>query len=662
MVNVNKADLIKEYTDEGVENLDPLTHMRFRPTSYLGNLATPNHTIEEAIANSMDEVALGVATHIQISLNEDDSVSIQDDGRGMPPHYSEKFGMPTVRALLTMPNTGKGFVADATGSSQNGQGMKATLATSKYLEVTIWREGYKYFDRYELSEDGTPGVPVVKLDKNGELPRKKTTSKDPENGTLITWLPDEDIWDSIKFDWKSLHKQAHELAYFNPGLKFTFVNNKTGEKTVYLEEGGLESFVDDLAKKQNGELKTPVYTLSTQFDTGETMKNDSGEEKILIQVRLAFAWVKDVPGTREVLYTNNVPNPSGGTPIKGFQQGVTRLLNKYAKDLGLIKDSDPSIRQKYITPGLILVIDMTHPNPGFEGQTKKEITSSNAHRALNSMVYNGVQRQFDRTVSFIEDLIKEAIKKTKADEKKSKEKVEVKDDEILKQKSEKLSPPRKKGLKSELYIVEGESAGGTLVDERNSKYQAIMPIKGNVLNAVRRSESKIMSNPELMTIANEIDPNFGKEYKDSALNYGKVIIATDADSDGDIISSQLLAFFVKYMIDIVRAGRVYRVLSPLYVNELKNNGGVEYTYSESEQGAYLKKMKGKVKKVQRNKGLGELDPEMVQETIVNPDTRHLIQYELSDENEGDAIQVINNLMGSDTTVRKEIFFDADRYI
>lgn len=648
------SDKIKAYDSNSVDHLEPLKHIRTKPTMYLGSVSiNPNHLFEEALMNSIDEYSVGVADHITIRIHTDGSLEVTDNGRGMPPLYSSKFKMPVVRALLTTTNTGKAFASNDATTSQNGVGMKAAVATSDWLEVTVWRDGYEYFDRYETI-DGEPGIPVVKLEKNKELPKKKNTGK-IAHGTRVRFLPSKEVWAHTKFDYDKIKSLAKDLSYLHPDLTLTVINDNLDETIDYHQSGGTKQYIEDYAKATNLDLITPVFEFDSTYDTGEKF---ASKEPVLLTAHVTFAWASG-NNTKSVLFTNNVPNPLGGTPVKGFYAGIARLINKYAKDFSLSKDT---LEQRDIVPGLILVISMTDPNPQFDGQTKKEITSANAKNGLNTMTFNSAQLPMDRSIEQVKEVIKNAVKRAAERKKSDESNVNLKSKEILSKVNKKLKQARKLGDGSELFIVEGDSAAGTLVNERDTTFQAVMPLRGKVLNTYKATLAKSMANVELSTIFATLGTGVGKDFDISKANYSKIIIATDADPDGSQISDLILTAFIKFTPELVKKGYIYRAMSPLYVNILKNGKEV-YSYTEQDQTDFMKKHKqSEIDSVSRNKGLGELSNKEVHDTLINPETRKLLQLHLTEDNETDAYNYLEVFMGTDTSSRKEIFADQGKYV
>ena len=654
---------IHAYNADSVQHLDGLEHIRLRPTMYLGNVSgTPNHLFEEALMNSLDEYEEDVAKNIIIHLYKDDSISITDDGRGMPPLYAKKFKMPTMRALLTLINTGKSFQSSGASSSQHGVGMKAAMATSDWFKVKSWRDGYEYYDEYK-TVDNKPGIPQVELkkDKNGvpQLPRKKfkKTEFTFEHGTEVHFKPSDDVWGNPVFDWKQIKKLAKDEAYIHPGLTIRLINDKNGDNEVYNIAGGPIQLIKDIVKEEHRELLTPIFEYSGIYETNDKLKNGENSK---IEAQVTFAWTKD-NSVKSVLFTNGVPNSLGGTPVKGFNIGIARLLNKYAKDFSLSKTT---IEQRDLLPGLITVIVMKDPLPQFDGQTKKEITSNNAKNALNNITYNDAQLQTDRAIEEIKLVIKEAIKRANERKKIADSSVNLNTKAITNRVNKKLSSAKKLGLDAELFLVEGDSAAGTLINERDNKFQAIMPLRGKVLNTFKATVADSMANMELNTIFAALGTGVGKDFNIKKLKYGKVIIATDADPDGAHIADLILTAIIKFTPQLLLDGRIYRSVSPLYINQVKEKNKVveKYVYTEEEQEQFLQKTaKSKIVHVNRNKGLGELNDNQVQKIIINPQTRKLLQYHIDEDNIGDAYEMMDIYMGRNPEERRKIFSDPNLF-
>lgn len=653
-------ELINDYNADSIQTKEPLVHIRMRPSMYVGSVSgTPNHLFEETLMNAMDEYGIGVATEIKVRIRDDHSLEVTDDGRGIPPMYDKKSGMPVARKALTTINTGKSFNSKTPGSSRHGVGMKAVLATSDWMTVKIWRNDREYHDGFETL-DGKPGIPTVTLKKGDDLPSIKRPAGTPEHGTQIAFKPSADVWKHPNFDWERIKKLCDDLSYIHDDLKFTLINDVTGEEITYYNRGGVKQFIQNIVSDTpNMKLITPVYQVNGAFDA----ENNVGVKKETnhIEAEVYFAWSNET-SNKNFLFTNNVPNPDGGTPVSGFNNAITRLINKYAKDLNLSKDT---INQRDITPGLISFIVMTHPDPDFDGQTKHSVSSDDAKRALSSIVYNNGQLQFDRSIDSVRDIIKLALQRYKDRKKEEDDKVNLKTKEIRKIVNKKLEPSKKTGMNSELFIVEGDSAAGTLTDQRDTNYQAVMPVKGKVLNTYKASASKTMGNSELATIFAAIGTGLGSDFDIKKANYSKIIIATDSDSDGGHISSLLITAFIKFVPELVREGYIYKALSPLYVNVMKSGRGRKakevYTYTEGEQKEFLSKNKGRVSDIQRNKGLGELTPEQVSSTLIEGDTRVLQQLVLDDDNETNAYNYLDIFMGTSSESRKEFFAQTSIY-
>lgn len=637
----SKKELIKNYTDESMNSVDPLKHIYLKPAMYLSTIEHPGHTIEEAIANSIDEFVIGVADYIKISIYKDNSISIFDNGRGIPPFYSEKFKMPTVRASLIKPNTGKAFAGNTSGTSQHGIGMKATVATSEYLDVKVYRDFVEYHDRYEC-KNKVPGIPVIKLDSTGNLPKKKSKIN---HGTLIHWLPNKDVWDSIRIKTNQLKERCQELAFLNKGLTIELYLEKDDETFIYKEDSGCVGLLEKQLEINNIKKITPIYTIDGSIEI------DKKEYKC----ELYFCWTSDTT-TRSMLYTNFVNNNLGGTPIDAFSNEIVKLLNKYNNDLKISKDY---LKKADLISGLVLLANLNIPNPNFIGQDKKKLSGEKPAELVKHIISTKAPVVFDRSIDSVKTILTQANKRAIERAKLEENNVDLKSKDVIQKLSEKLEPARKKGEKAELFIVEGDSAAGTVINERDTNYQAVLPLKGKVVNTYKMSTKKALSNTELLSFFTALGTGILDDFDIKKLNYHYIIITVDQDPDGDDISCLLLTAILKFTPDLIKEGKVYRVLTPLFINYFKDNTK-KYCYSEKEQELFLKKNKKKIISIVRNKGLGKLSPELVDETIINKDTRKLLQFNIPD---GDYSyeETVEILMGRDTEQRKEIFFESSLY-
>lgn len=643
---IDKQALIDNYSDENFMHLGALKHMRVRTSMYLGSVANPQHTFEESLMNSIDEATIGVADQIIVHLYPDHSISVMDNGRGMPVDYSSKFKMPTVRALMTIPNTGKSFLSNSAGTSQNGDGQKATVATSDWFEVNIFKNKRVYYDRYECIDDN-PGVPTVELTKDGNLPYRKAKEGEFEHGTMVHWLPSKEVWDSINFKEASIKRLLDQQAYLDGNLTLTFIDSDD-KKTVFHHEDGIAGYLKDRTLADVKAI-TPIYTFQGSYTDSKQMINPVTKVKsdLVISAKVAFCYVN---GDRNdtYLFTNKVPNPNGGTPVKGLENGISVLLNKYAKDFNLY---DKTIEMKDVRCGLVAAINLTHPAPNFEGQTKKQITSTNAKSALKNIVTTKAPLVIDRNIEPITKLIKTITDRIHQRELAEKA-TDLSSKKVLGKLSQKLAKAKVLGENSSIYITEGDSASGGAKRTRD-KTQAVMPIRGKIINSLKKTKQALI-NEEAATIFSALGTGIGANYDESKLNYGKVVIMTDADDDGAHIATLLLTLFMKFTPDLVKHGHVYRVISPLYVDKNKNNS-YHFCYTETEQKYYLKDHQPT--SVQRLKGLGEMDDKLVKKTLMTPGSRRLVQYKIKDFD--DASQLVDHLMGSSVDYRKAIFTGSD---
>ena len=646
----NIKEMIEKYDDSAVSTVEALEHIRLKPSMYLGSTATPYHALIEIINNSVDEAVIGVADKIDVIIHKDGSLSVEDNGRGLPVNYSTKFKGITSRALLTKTNTGKAFGSGgSSGTSQNGVGGKANLATSDWLKMEVYRDGYKYSDSF-ATIDGKPGIPTTDLVKN-ELPKVKLPKEDKEkHGTKLHWLPSIDVWDSINIDTEELKEFLHQMAYLNPGLELNLIIEKSKRNFSWKETGGIESLVQNTISKSGEELLTPIYNIrSSILAEGKVEKE--------IKADISFAWTNSET-SKIVLFTNQVSNPDLGTPATGFKFGIAKAINNKAKELKLAKDT---IEQRDILPGLIAVLSITMPDPKFSGQTKREITSAEAKPAINNITVSETDAQFDRTADKIKAVIKLALQRSEERKRLAAARINLNSKEIQRKISEKLSPSRYNGLDSELWLVEGDSAGGTMKMQRYVDWQAILPLRGKVINTLKNSAEKVRQNVELTTLFAALGCGIGEDYDESKLQYGKLIIANDSDSDGFAISNLIITALLTFTPDLIRNGHVYRIDTPLFVNTLKNGKKV-YSYNDKDQEEFLKKNKNNITKISRNKGLGELSAQLVKETMVSPDTRRLRRLIMNEENESAVFENSEIFMGKDTGLRRDIIISEIDFV
>ena len=647
--------------------------VRQRPGMYIGDngklgLET---IVREIFDNAVDEYPNypDKTKPITVILHSDNSVTVRDYGRGISPYESTKHpGKIEERLAYTLIGAGGKFEQnrDQNGNKfsggLNGTGSSATNFMSEYFDVTIYKDGKIFHDRFE---DG--GKPVIKL-VGGKLPSKKQT-KPFTTGTEITFKADSKVLTTTQVDSDKLEQIFEQTAYLNPGLAIEFKNERDGDTdfTRYYSEDGLIGYI----KKLTDEDEVSDDLLIKPFEVKGTAQAENLGHKVDMEAEIAFAFAKSDTGDSEA-FTNGVYNHLGGTHLAGFYDGLLKLLrhyytafedimkSKYRRQIDLIlkvtksKDMQRLFNKRELSPRTYVVLNFKHSNPILRPQTKDELVSPEAKKAVSDIFYTHAMHYFDRNVKAVQTIlgyiIKDLYEKAKDDDADAK----------LSRKEQKLAVSTKlaaardvgPGKGAELILVEGDSAAGSLKENRDADYQAILPLRGKILNVQKSTLSRALANQEIATIFSVLGAGYGKNYDDHKLQYDKVIICTDADVDGAHISVLLQTLFLKYLPGLMENGHVYRMITPLFVNTMKNGKEV-YTYDDHEQEDFLKKNKGKFTEVNRNKGLGELSKKQVIETILTPKTRHMQQIVIDDEDT--AYDTVEGLMGTNVAIRKKLF-------
>ena len=590
------------YSAKNIEVLKGLEPVRLRPGMYIGNTGRSglNHLIQELIDNSVDEHLAGYCKNIYVSINEDGSATVSDDGRGVPVDIHETEGIPAERVVYTVLHAGGKFNSSTykISGGLHGVGSAVVNALSKKLLVEVARDGYLYTDSYEY------GVPVTELTPEGNLPR--TRLKEKRTGTKVTLYPDDTIFETVKFKADAIMQRIKETAYLNPELTITFHNKRDGkEPVVFHQPGGLSAFVEDISEGLTH--TSPIIAISG--------------EKENITADIVFVMTED--GEENIIgFTNNITNPEGGTHVTGFKSGFAKLINSYARnELGLLKEKDANLSGADIRSGMQAIISVKHPDPQFEGQTKTKLSNTDVTKAVDDIVKEQLTVYFDRNYDVLKDICDRAVSLSK---KKALEKSKINLNKFSFEGNGKLAKQESNdSSKCEIFIVEGDSAGGSAKTARNRKYQAILPLRGKILNVEKKTVAKVLENAE-------------------------IIIMTDADVDGAHIATLLLTFFYRFYPDLINEGHIYIAIPPLYrVGEGKH---MQYLYSDEELNRYRKKHTGKFT-IQRYKGLGEMDADQLYETTMNPESRVLKQVSINSIVE--ANKLTQTLMGTEVAPRRE---------
>ena len=618
------------YSAKNIEVLKGLEPVRLRPGMYIGNTGRSglNHLIQELIDNSVDEHLAGYCNNIWVSINEDGSATVSDDGRGVPVDIHEQEGIPAERVVYTVLHAGGKFNSSTykISGGLHGVGSAVVNALSNKLIVDVARDGYLYHDTYEK------GIPTTEL-VDGMLPKTKLREK--RTGTTVTLYPDDTIFETVKFKADAIKQRIKETAYLNPNLTITFQNKRDGEEPiVFHQPGGLSAFVEDIS--QGLTHTSPVVAISGEKDG--------------LAADIVFLMTED--GEENIIgFTNNITNPEGGTHVTGFKSAFAKLINNYARnELGVLKEKDSNLTGADIRSGMQAIISVKHPDPQFEGQTKTKLSNTDVSKAVDDIVKEQLTVYFDRNYDVLKDIVDRAVALSK---RKALEKSKININKFSFEGHGKLAKQESSdSSKCEIFIVEGDSAGGSAKTARNRKYQAILPLRGKILNVEKKPVAKVLENAEIKALINAFGCGFmqgyGNDFDISKLNYDKIIIMTDADVDGAHIATLLLTFFYRFYPDLISEGHIYIAIPPLYrVGEGKN---IKYLYSDDELAKYRKTHTNKFT-IQRYKGLGEMDADQLYETTMNPETRLLKQVSVNSRIE--ANQLTQTLMGTEVAPRRE---------
>ena len=630
------------YDAGSITVLEGLEAVRKRPgmyigSVYIGSVSTKglNHLIYEIVDNAVDEHLAGYCTEIHVTLEKDGSATVSDNGRGVPVGMHEK-GVSAARLVFTTLHAGGKFddAAYKTSGGLHGVGSSVVNALSAYMDVQISREGYIHHDRYER------GIPVVELEK-GLLP---TIGKTKKTGTTINFLPDDTIFEKTKFRAEEVKSRLHETAYLNPELKIIFDDKRLEqpEHIEYHEPDGILGFIKDLNKKKDT-LHDPVYFKGTADG---------------IEVEAAFQYVNEFH--ENVLgFCNNIYNAEGGTHLTGFKTTFTTVMNQYARELGILKEKDANFTGADIRNGMTAIISIKHPDPRFEGQTKTKLDNPDASKAVSKVAGDEIVRYFDRNLDTLKTVLSSAEKaaKIRKTEEKAKTNLLTKQKYSFDSNGKLANCESRDPKKCEIFIVEGDSAGGSAKTARDRNYQAILPIRGKILNVEKASIDKILANAEIKTMINAFGCGFsegyGNDFDITKLRYDKIIIMADADVDGAHISTLLLTLFYRFMPELIYEGHVYIAMPPLY-KAMPKNGEEEYLYDDKALERYRKKHTGPFT-LQRYKGLGEMDAEQLWETTLDPERRLLKLVEIEDARM--ASSVTEMLMGTEVPPRRAFIYE-----
>ena len=625
------------YDADSISILEGLEAVRKRPGMYIGSVSTKglNHLIYEIVDNAVDEHLAGYCDKIQVILEKDGSATVIDNGRGVPVGMHQK-GVSAARIVYTTLHAGGKFddTAYKTSGGLHGVGSSVVNALSIYMDVKISREGAIHHDRYER------GIPVVELE-NGLLP---VIGKTRKTGTEVNFLPDDTIFEKTRFKAEEVKSRLHETAYLNPNLTIIFEDRRGAqtEHIEYHEEDGILGFIRDLNQKKEA-IHEPIY-----------FKGESEG----IEVEVVFQYVNEFH--ENILgFCNNIYNAEGGTHLTGFKTTFTTAMNQYARELGILKEKDSNFTGADIRNGMTAIVSIKHPDPRFEGQTKTKLDNPDAAKATGKVTGEEIVRYFDRNLDTLKKVISCAEKaaKIRKTEEKAKTNLLTKQKYSFDSNGKLANCESRDASKCEIFIVEGDSAGGSAKTARDRSYQAILPIRGKILNVEKASIDKVLANAEIKTMINAFGCGFsegyGNDFDITKLRYNKIIIMADADVDGAHISTLLLTLFYRFMPELIFEGHVYIAMPPLY-KAMPKKGEEEYLYDDKALERYRKRQKGPFT-LQRYKGLCEMDADQLWETTLNPETRMLKLVEIEDARM--ASSVTEMLMGSEVPPRRAFIYE-----
>ena len=633
-----------QYDADSITVLEGLEAVRKRPGMYIGSVGTKglNHLIYEIVDNSVDEHLAGACSQIRVTLEADGSCTVRDNGRGIPVEMHKK-GVAAERIVLSTLHAGGKFDNNAykTSGGLHGVGSSVVNALSAHLEVNIYKNGQIHHDAYER------GIPTVEL-IDGLLP---VVGKTRETGTEINFLPDPEIFEKTRFKADWLKSRLHETAYLNPKLTILYENKRAGEaeKVTYSEPDGIVAYVRELNSTKTP-IHDPIY-----------FKGVSDQIEVEVAFQFVDAFEENVLG-----FCNNIFTQEGGTHLAGFKTRFTQMINSYAKELGILKEKDTKFTGPDTRNGMTAVVAVKHPDPIFEGQTKTKLASADATKAVFSVTGEELQLYFDRNLEVLKAIIACAEKsaKIRKAEERAKTNMLTKSRFSFDSNGKLANCESREAEKCEIFIVEGDSAGGSAKMGRNRRYQAILPIRGKILNVEKASMDKVLANAEIKTMINAFGCGFsegyGNDFDIAKLRYHKIVLMTDADVDGSHIDTLLLTFLYRFMPELIQNGHVYIAMPPLF-KVIPKKGKEEYLYDEKALERYRRTHTGEFT-LQRYKGLGEMDAEQLWETTMDPERRILLRVNYDEETESELDLTFTTLMGDKVEPRREFIEENAQFV
>jgi len=628
-----------EYGADQIQILEGLEAVRKRPGMYIGSTSLKglHHLVYEIVDNSVDEALAGECSHIEVFINEDNSITVVDDGRGIPVGINKKSGLPAVQVVFTVLHAGGKFGGGGykVSGGLHGVGASVVNALSKWLEVLVETDGKAYKQRYER------GKVVTELEELGATDR---------HGTTVTFLPDEEIFEDTVFDYATIKQRLREMAFLTKGLRISLTDKREESKKTdsFHYEGGIMEYVSYLNKNQTVLYDKIIYCEG---------------KKGTVQVEVAL---QHNDGYNEGCYSfvNNINTPEGGTHLTGFRNALTKTFNEYAKLMKLVKENDPALTGEDIREGMTAIVSIKIPEPQFEGQTKQKLGNSEARGAVESIAGEQIMIFLEQNPAIGKMIVEKALLAQRARDAARK----ARDLTRRKTALEYMNLPGKLADCSdknpdncEIYLVEGDSAGGSAKDARDRATQAILPLRGKILNVEKSRLDKILENKEIQSMITAFGTGIHEDFDITKLRYKKIIIMTDADIDGAHIDTLMLTFIYRFMPELIRKGHVYLAQPPLYKVEKGNK--IWYAYNDKELENIMSEIgRDNNNKIQRYKGLGEMDAEQLWETTMDPERRVLLKVIMDEENASEIDLTFNTLMGDKVEPRREFIEQNAKYV
>lgn len=626
----------EKYDESQIQVLEGLEAVRKRPGMYIGSTSIRglHHLVYEIVDNSIDEALAGFCKNIDVVIHKDNSITVSDDGRGMPVGIHHKMKIPTVEVIMTILHAGGKFGGGGykVSGGLHGVGASVVNALSSKCEVIVKTDGHIWIQEFER------GKPVTTLEKVGDT---------DEHGTTINFMADDEIFETTEYEYETLSQRLRELAFLNKGINITIKDERDGKNNQFHYEGGIKSFVEYLNRNKGKVHDEPVYIEGIKGTTS-------------VEIALQY---NDTYNENIFSFANNIDTVEGGTHLVGFKTSLTRVLNDYAKKFGYLKENDKNLSGEDVREGLTAVISVKLTEPQFEGQTKTKLGNSEVRGIVESVMSDTVGSFLEENPAVGKAIIDKGLNAARAREAAKKARELTRRKSVLESTSlpGKLADCSSKDpSECEIYIVEGDSAGGSAKQGRDRKFQAILPLRGKIMNIEKQRLDKILASDTIRSMITAFGAGVGKEFDISKIRYNRIIIMTDADVDGAHIRTLLLTFFYRYMRELVDQGHVFIAQPPLY--KVKKGKIEKYTYSDSELEQVLEELGGKdsATDIQRYKGLGEMNPEQLWSTTMDPNQRTLLKVNVEDAMAADEIFTI--LMGDKVEPRREFINENAKYV